>query len=462
MPTAPAPVEKAAVSPGPLHSADVGDGQGAKLCKEGGPAPAAGPPVENPGAAPGDPGTPQGGGSVTGHAPAVAGGPGAQAAAGRVLRKKRKIVADEPAASGVQAAGKPVSSPGGAALASARPTVKAKARGVASASSVSAPTGGAGKNGLSLRIDCQPGKGMRKVAAAGRAAGAPTEGVPDAPLEGGGLSAAPQADGETSSSSHGALVSAPVAKAAAASAVAAAGSSPRSLFEHAAPAGGCNASSSSSSRGVASGTSASSSKGAQFAAGSVEAANDDAAADAIRKARTAATAAEILKLRRERPLMTKGLIALQPTKRAPGMMAETVLGPERVAAKKVQAALAWLGEEKVEHEMRRELDNTSPDLLDAAHGHALAYSAVRGLERCVQFLLFERKVSPNIRDPLRPGTTALQRAVENGQVSTCRLLLDAGADPAGAHETLARLESCGFLFKKEVPAIKALFGRTLS
>eukprot|EP00931_Biecheleriopsis_adriatica_P042404 TRINITY_DN24169_c0_g1_i1.p1 TRINITY_DN24169_c0_g1~~TRINITY_DN24169_c0_g1_i1.p1 ORF type:complete len:230 (-),score=69.40 TRINITY_DN24169_c0_g1_i1:159-782(-) len=97
--------------------------------------------------------------------------------------------------------------------------------------------------------------------------------------------------------------------------------------------------------------------------------------------------------------------------------------------------------------------NPGPEALGVALGHV----AGRGLTSCAR-LLVEQGALLNIQDPRQPTgrSTPLQIAASRGHVNVCRLLVESGADKAGAAEAAQELAKLGAVFNEEKRAILAV------
>lgn len=142
--------------------------------------------------------------------------------------------------------------------------------------------------------------------------------------------------------------------------------------------------------------------------------------------------------------------------------------PELVAARTLVADLMFRGGVVCETLLRARTDLGPPAVL----GPVLAHCASRGLQNCVKLLL-ERKASPDSRALYMGGgpgaaaagtvrlspQTAVQLASKNGHVDICRILMSAGASPAGVLESVKQLRAYGSLFVREVADLENLLSK---
>lgn len=151
--------------------------------------------------------------------------------------------------------------------------------------------------------------------------------------------------------------------------------------------------------------------------------------------------------RREIPLRLRPPVPLAP----PG--ARQLARQPAPATTRMVAALSFLGADKIEAALQRELgDKPQGDALAAA----LVHCAGRGLIVAVHSIL-HRGADVNARGSRRQ--TALEVAVRNAHVKTCRALVSAGA--ARSDQVLEALRQLGATpgFKKEHASIGALLRR---
>mmetsp|Transcript_71202 Transcript_71202/g.230499 ORF Transcript_71202/g.230499 Transcript_71202/m.230499 type:complete len:212 (-) Transcript_71202:89-724(-) len=143
---------------------------------------------------------------------------------------------------------------------------------------------------------------------------------------------------------------------------------------------------------------------------------------------------------------------------APGDQTMDTSGGSGAASPACTKVVAFLSRARTESKAVEAVKKTlrtrpAPDVLGAALNHMSG----RGLASCVR-LLIESSAPLNQCDPSQPvgRSTPLQLAASRGHVNVCRLLVEVGADRAGAMEACQDLAKLGAVFLDERKAIQAV------